>query len=88
MENSKKGELPIHSIVKLSKTQSPSIDEEIVDMIQVPQTLAIGSIMYVMTCTCTDVSYALSMVSRFQRNPSRAYWTVVQNILMYLRRKK
>nr|GEZ03485.1 hypothetical protein [Tanacetum cinerariifolium] len=32
-------------------------------------TLAIGSIMYAMTCTRPDVSFALSMVSRHQQNP-------------------
>ena len=63
MENSKKGELPIKSNSKLSKTQSPNINEEIAEMNRVLYASAIGSIMYVMTCTCPDVSYALRMVS-------------------------
>lgn len=32
MENSKKGELPIQSNAKLSKSQSPSTESEIADM--------------------------------------------------------
>ena len=60
MGNSKKGELPIQSNIK---TQSPSIDEEIADMSRVPYASVVGSIMYAMTCTRSDVSYALSMVS-------------------------
>ena len=65
MKNSKNEELPIHPTVKLSKTQCPSSDEEVDVMSLVPYASAIGSTMYVITCTQPDVSYALSMVSRF-----------------------
>ena len=88
MENSKKGELPIQSNTKLSKTQSPSTDEEIAEMSRVPYASAVGSIMYAMTCTRPDVSYALSLVSRYQGNPGKAHWIAVKNILKYLRRTK
>ncbi|KAI3723297.1 hypothetical protein L2E82_34775 [Cichorium intybus] len=88
MENSKKGELPIQSNAKLSKTQSPSTDEEIAEMSRVPYASAVGSIMYAMTCTRPDVAFALSMVSRYQGNPGRAHWIAVKNILKYLRRTK
>ncbi|KAI3752389.1 hypothetical protein L2E82_24403 [Cichorium intybus] len=88
MENSKKGELPIQSNAKLSKTQTPSIDEEIAEMSRVPYASAVGSIMYAMTCTRPDVSFALSMVSRYQGNPRKAHWIAVKNILKYLRRTK
>ncbi|KAI3700113.1 hypothetical protein L2E82_44730 [Cichorium intybus] len=88
MENSKNGELPIQSNVKLSKTQSPSTDEEIGEMSRVPYASAVGSIMYAMTCTRPDVSFALSMVSRYQGNPGRTHWIAVKNILKYLRRTK
>nr|KAJ0197947.1 hypothetical protein LSAT_V11C700362840 [Lactuca sativa] len=72
MENSKKGELPIQCNAKLSKTQSPSIEVEIAEMSRVPYIFVVGSIMYVMTCTRPDVSFALSMVSRYQGNPGKA----------------
>ncbi|KAI3504355.1 hypothetical protein L1887_32956 [Cichorium endivia] len=88
MENSKKGELPIQSNAKLSKTHSPSTNEEIAEMSRVPYASAVGSIMYAMTCTRPDVSFALSMVSRYQGNLGRAHWIAVKNILKYLRRTK
>jgi len=88
MENSKKGELPIQSNTKMSKTQSPSTDEEIAEMSRIPYASAVGSIMYAMTCTRPDVSFALSMVSRYQGNPGKAHWVAVKNILKYLRRTK
>ena len=40
------------------------------------------------TCTRPDVAFSLSMVRRYQGNPSKAHWTTVKNILKYLRRTK
>ncbi|KAK9048049.1 hypothetical protein SSX86_032988 [Deinandra increscens subsp. villosa] len=57
-------------------------------MKRVPYASAIGSIMYVMLCTRPDVSYALSMTSRYQQNPGESHWIAVKNILKYLRRTK
>ena len=64
IENSNKRELHVHSTMKLSKTQTPCTDEEIVDMSQVLYASTVESIMYAITCTHPDVSYALIMVSR------------------------
>ena len=44
--------------------------------------------MYAMLCTRPDVSYALSMTSRYQSNPGESHWIAVKNILKYLRRTK
>ncbi|GJR23372.1 hypothetical protein Tco_0971899 [Tanacetum coccineum] len=44
--------------------------------------------MYAMTCTRPDVSFSFSMVSRHQHNPGEFHWTVVNNILKYLRNTK
>ena len=49
---------------------------------------AIRFIMYAMLCTRPDMSYALSMTSRYQSDPGEGHWTVVKNILKYLRRTK
>ncbi|KAK8658762.1 hypothetical protein V6N13_036956 [Hibiscus sabdariffa] len=57
-------------------------------MSQIPYASAIGSIMYAMICTRPDLSYALSMTSRYQANPGEGHWTTVKNILKYLRRTK
>ncbi|GJR18538.1 zinc finger, CCHC-type containing protein [Tanacetum coccineum] len=54
--------------------------------VKVPYASAIGSIMYVNTCTTPDVSYALSMTSRFQADPGEEHWAAANNILRYLRR--
>ncbi|GJZ22269.1 putative RNA-directed DNA polymerase [Tanacetum coccineum] len=81
MENSKKGSLPLHHGINISKDLCPKTDEELDKMSRVPYSSAIGSIMYAMMCTRPDVSFALSMVSRHQQNPGKGHWTVVKNIL-------
>jgi hypothetical protein len=57
-------------------------------MSRIPYASAIGSIMYAMLCTRPDVSYSLSVTSRYQANPGASHWTAVKAILKYLRRTK
>jgi len=42
--------------------------------------------MYAMLLSRLHVSYALSITSRYQSNPSKSHWKIVKNILKYLRR--
>ncbi|KAI3503921.1 hypothetical protein L1887_32413 [Cichorium endivia] len=88
MENSKRGIVPMLPGTILSKTDCPSLDDEIKRMSRIPYASAVGSIMYAMTCTRSDVAYALSMTSRYQANPGEKHWMAVKNILKYLRRTK
>ena len=44
--------------------------------------------MYSMLCTHPDVSFSLSIASRFQVNYGEEHWTTVKNILKQLRRTK
>ena len=85
MENSKKGNVPTHHSVKLSKSQCPGSTDEQDQMSRVPYASAIGPIMYAVLCTRHDVLYALCMVNRYQEDPELSRWTAVENILMYLR---
>ena len=57
-------------------------------MSNIPYASTIGSIMYAILCTRPDVSYALSITSRYQSDPDESHWTAVKNILKYLRRSK
>ncbi|KAK8613067.1 hypothetical protein V6N13_104389 [Hibiscus sabdariffa] len=61
----------------------PSTPQERERMSQIPYASAIGSIMYAMICTRPDLSYALSMTSRYQANPGEGHWTAVKNILNF-----
>ena len=74
--------------ISLSKTQCPTMQDERDRMSKIPYDSAIGSIMYAMLCTRQDVSYALSMTSRYPSNPTESHWTSVKNILKYFKRSK
>ncbi|KAK8655659.1 hypothetical protein V6N13_108231 [Hibiscus sabdariffa] len=88
VEESKRGFLPMRHGISLSKEMCPSTPQERERMSQIPYASTIGSIMYAMICTRPDLSYALSMTSRYQANPGKGHWTAVKNILKYLRRTK
>ncbi|GJR06961.1 hypothetical protein Tco_0529945 [Tanacetum coccineum] len=88
MENSKCGTIPMQEKLKLSKSQGASTPAEIWRMQNIPYASAVGSIMYVVRCTRPVVAFAQNITSRFQQNPSKLHWTIVKNILKYLRNTK
>ena len=73
MQDAKKGFLPMSHGISLSKTQSPSTPDERRRMDGIPYASAVGSIMYAMVCTRPDVSFALSVVGRYQANPGESH---------------
>ncbi|GKB72176.1 hypothetical protein Tco_0933588 [Tanacetum coccineum] len=88
MKNSKRGTIPMQEKLKLSKSQGASTHAEKQLMQNVPYASAVGSIMYVVRCTCLDIAFAQNITNRFQHNPSELHWTTVKNILKYLRNTK
>ena len=54
---------------KLSKEQSPKIEEERDYMSKVPYVSVIGSLMYAMVCTRPDIAHAVGVVNRFMSRP-------------------
>ena len=88
MQDSKKGFIPMNHGLVLCKDQCLKTLDERGRMSGIPCASAIGSIMYAILCTRLYVSFALSMTSWFQQDPSEDHWTAVINILKYLRRTK
>jgi hypothetical protein len=74
--------------ITLSKKQCPSTSDEQERMRLIPYASGIGSIMYAMLYTRPYASYAICATNRYQSNYSEAHWTIVKNILNYLRRTK
>ena len=72
----------------MSKEQSPKTPQEVEDMRHIPYASGVGSLMYAMLCTQSDIYYVVGIISRYQSNPGHAHWTAVKNILMYLRRTR
>nr|GFA34373.1 putative retrotransposon protein [Tanacetum cinerariifolium] len=64
----------------LSDAQRLTTYKEMRRMGKVLYASAIGSIMYVMTCTRPDVTYVLSITSRFQYDLGEEHWTAVKTI--------
>ena len=89
MQDSKKEFSPFRHRVHLSKKLCPKTREREREKIRnCPYALAVGSLMYAMLCTRPDICYAVSIVSRYQPNPSFAHWIAVKHILQYLNRTK
>jgi len=54
-------------------------------MSRVPHSSVVWSLMYAMVCSHPDLSYAMSLVSRYMSNPGKEHWRAVQWIFRYLR---
>ena len=54
-------------------------------MARVPYSSTVGSIMYVMVCTHSNIAQADSVVIKYMSCPEKTHWQVVKWILRYLR---
>lgn len=52
----------------------------------IPYASAVGSHMYVMLCTRSDICYVVGMVARYQSNPGKEHWVAVKGMIKYLKR--
>ncbi|KAK9080130.1 hypothetical protein SSX86_001805 [Deinandra increscens subsp. villosa] len=69
---------------KFSSKDSPKTEAEVQEMDRVPYSQVVGSLMFLMVCTRPDISFGVSVVSRFLSNPGKAHWQAVKWILRYL----
>jgi len=82
MQNSKCQSTPFDPNQKLcSMGAQIGADEPIV---QVPYREAIGSLMYLMIGSRPDISYAVSLLSRYCEAPRKAHWNGVKRVFQYL----
>ena len=73
MENFKKNYLSIGHKITLSKKDCPTTPEERECMSRIPHVSTVGSMIYAMICTRSDVTYSLGVVSRYQSDPGAKY---------------
>ena len=64
---------------------SPTTFEEREYMTHVPYASSIGSLIYAIVCTRSDLSQAILMISRYMHDPSRGYWEAVKWFLRTLK---
>ena len=65
--------------------QAPESKEDKEFMYEVPYVNALGSLMYAMVRTRHNLSYLVSLVSRFMANPRKAHWQALKWILRYIK---
>ena len=54
-------------------------------MSHVPYASAVGSFMYAVVFTRLDIAHAVGVWSRFMSKPTKEHWTIVKQVLGYLR---
>ena len=69
---------PIDVILHLSKNNGKSLSQQ-------EYAQSIGSLMYVMNCTCSDIAYAVNKLSRYTSNPGLDHWKAIVRVLRYLK---
>ncbi|TFY51058.1 hypothetical protein EVJ58_g10760 [Rhodofomes roseus] len=84
LEDAKPVTTPMEPQVHLSATQSPQTAAEAAEMRDVPYREAIGSLMYASLGTRPDITYAVSILSRFSEKPGRAHWDAAKRVFRYL----
>ncbi|CAL9078779.1 unnamed protein product [Musa textilis] len=57
-------------------------------MKDIPYGCAIGSLLYAQTCTRPDISFAVSMLGRYQSNPGMEHWKAAKKVMRYLQGTK
>ena len=54
-------------------------------MAEIPYSQDRGSLMYAMVCTKADITYTISVVSRFMSNPDKLYRDAMRWVMRYLK---
>ena len=78
MGEAKPVSVPLASHFQLSSSQGLTTDEERADMNGVPYSSAVGSVMYSMVSTRSDLANAISVLSRFMSNLGKEHWNAMK----------
>ena len=78
------GIVPIQKGDKFSLMQCPKNDVECKEMESIPYAYVVGSMMYLQTCTQSNISFAIGMPGRYQSNHGIDHWKAAKKVLRYL----
>ena len=76
---------PMGPKVRLTTSDAPSSAEDKATMSAIPYLSAVGSLMYLCTCTRPDIAYAVCLLARFSSNPGWSHWLAVKHLFRYLK---
>ena len=77
--------IPLNDHFKLSKAQKLKTIDEKALISKVSYASTVGSLMYVIICTRSDIVQAVRVVSRYMSNLGQDHWRVVKWIMRYLK---
>nr|GEY50390.1 retrovirus-related Pol polyprotein from transposon TNT 1-94 [Tanacetum cinerariifolium] len=83
--NGKSVQMPLGGHFNASLKDCPVMDCDVERMSKVSYPNAVGSLMYLMVYTRPDITYVVSVVSRYLANQNKNHWEAVKWILKYLR---
>ena len=86
MSKVKEVSTPLADHFRLGIKQCLTSEKNKEDMKKVPYVSIVGSLMYVMICTMSDIAHTVGVVSRHLFNPGKEHWNAVKWILRYLKR--
>jgi hypothetical protein len=85
LENIKLRSTPLPVGVSLDSSMSPTTPEDRAEMVGKPYRELLGSVMWGQLATRPDLSYAVSVLSRFQTNAGIEHWRALLHVLGYIR---
>jgi hypothetical protein len=69
-------------LLKLTEEEFQNIEEE---MQGIPYKVVVGSLMYAMVGTRSDLAFSISMVNQFMSKAGPSYWMAMKRIMRYLK---
>jgi transposase InsO family protein len=76
---------PLPPKLVLSHTMSPSTQEDIDFMSQVPYLSAVGSLQYLAIMTHPDIAHSVAYLARFNANPGPEHWKALKHLFRYVK---
>ena len=73
MQNAKSISTPLAAYFRLSSALSPQSEVDVDYMSRVPYSSAVESLMYAIICSRLDLSYVVSVVSKYMANPGKEH---------------
>ena len=76
---------PLPMGIMLDQNMSPKTDSEKKQMVDKPYRPVLGSVMWGQLATRPDLSFAVSLLSRFQADPGIEHWKALLHVIGYVR---
>lgn len=85
LENVTPRNTPLPTGIVLTNDMSPKTDSEKREMSDKPYRSILGSVMWGQLATRPDLSFAVSLLARFQANPGIEHWSALLHVVRYIK---